>query len=456
MTVEVLAVGSTLGAIALAVRLSRFRAAADEQVKAAWSRSELVERELQDLRRHHAQLQQDQQFLTQFLREFPHLTRELHSGSTERQIPAILLNVVARSLSPRHSLVLVRRRSAETDPGRGSRLIVAAASRESRIPPGTEIAMGQGTLGFAAETQRVMNRADFDAETAVTRAGFRQDALSGFEPDLVAPMVFEGETLGLIALSRPARTADDAKAALRLVAQTGAQALQSAAAYTRIKHSAEVDGLTRIFNKRQMTKTLAELIYEASQGTDAVSIFLFDVDNFKHYNDANGHVAGDRLLQLLARLVQENIRKQDVFGRFGGEEFLLVLPHTRLPQALAVAEKIRWVVSAHPLPHRERQPLGCISVSGGVAEFPASALDSTALLRAADAALYEAKHQGRNLVLPAARAYLGEEEPAAAVEPSEAGGVPPRDRAAPAPPSRGMAGSGPEEERPSSLRAFRT
>jgi len=411
MTAEIIAAVATVCAISLAARLSRARAAAEDVLAAAWSRAEVVERELADLRRRHGQLQQDQQFLTQFLREFPHLTRELHSGSTGRQIPRTLLNVVMRSLSPRQALVLVRRRPTETDPGRGSRLIVAAASAECGVSPGTEIAMGQGRLGFAAETQRVMNRADFDAETAVARARFRQDALAGFEPDLVAPMVFEAETLGLIALARPARTAEDAKAALRLVAQTGAQALQSAAAYTRIKHSAEVDGLTRVFNKRQMTKTLAELIYEASQGTGAVSIFLFDVDNFKNYNDLNGHVAGDGILQLLARLVQENIRKQDVFGRFGGEEFLLVLPQTRLPQALAVAEKIRWVVSAHSFPHRERQPLGCVSVSGGVAEFPASAQDSTALLRSADAALYEAKHQGRNRVLPAARAYLSEEEP---------------------------------------------
>jgi diguanylate cyclase (GGDEF)-like protein len=141
-----------------------------------------------------------------------------------------------------------------------------------------------------------------------------------------------------------------------------------------------------------------------------LSVFLFDVDNFKNYNDLNGHVAGDHLLQMLARLVGENTRKTDVFGRFGGEEFLLVLPNTPLPHALTVAEKVRAAIASHALPFAERQPLGCISVSGGVAQYPIDALDSARLLHAADGALYEAKRQGRNRVLRATCEYLSEGE----------------------------------------------
>jgi len=399
-------------AVFLGLRLASQQSTSRSLVAALRSGAELVQRELHDLRRRYSQLQQDQQFATQFLRDFPHLSRELHSGSTERQIPLILLNVMMKCLAPKEAVVLIRRRGVDADPDRASRLVVAAAApRQSAVKLGSEIEIGQGTLGFAAETQRVMNRADFDAETAVARARFAKDGLPGFEPDLVAPMVFDEQTLGIIAVSRPSRMSDDAKAALRLVAQAGAQALHNAAAYTQIKHTAERDGLTRIFNKRQMTQTLSELIYEASQKGGPVSVFLFDLDNFKNYNDVNGHVAGDKLLQLLARLVQENVRKADVFGRFGGEEFLLILPETRLPQALGVAEKIRWVISSHAFPHADRQPLGCLSISGGVSEFPRDAQDSTALLRAADRALYEAKRQGRNRVLPAARAYLSDTEP---------------------------------------------
>ena len=125
----------------------------------------------------------------------------------------------------------------------------------------------------------------------------------------------------------------------------------------------------------------------------------------------NGHVAGDHLLRELAQLVVKTIREDDIFGRFGGEEFLLVLPDTELMEALVVAEKIRNAIEQGNLPFADRQPLGVLSVSGGVAAYPAHGLDATNLLQAADAALYTAKSQGLNRVLPARREYLSGNEP---------------------------------------------
>ena len=165
------------------------------------------------------------------------------------------------------------------------------------------------------------------------------------QPDLIAPLVFDQNTLGVILVQKP-RKAGDPKAALGLVAQTGAQVLHTAAQVTRMKTTAELDGLTRIYNKKHMDQQLNELVYRAAcaaydqraagqpSPAQALSVFLFDIDNFKHYNDTNGHLAGDRLLVELAALVQESVRKDDVFGRFGGEEFLLVMPHTSAAQAL--------------------------------------------------------------------------------------------------------------------------
>ena len=246
--------------------------------------------------------------------------------------------------------------------------------------PGTELIIGQGELGFAAEVQRVMARQDYDSLTSLTRQRLQSSGLPGFNVDLAAPMVFDGETLGLIAVSRPRQTAGDAKAVLRVVAQIGALAVHNATAYTEMKVTADLDGLTKVYNKRQMTQILAEQVFEAQQRASCVSIFLFDIDHFKSYNDLNGHVAGDKLLTRLAALVKENIRKDDVFGRLGGEEFLLILPHTRAPQAAAVADKVRMMLAAHTFPCGEKQPLGLVSVSGGVAECPLHASDSTRLL----------------------------------------------------------------------------
>ena len=383
--------------------------------------------QLSQLKRTNAALEDDLKLLTQFLKDFPRLARELYSGLTERQIPATLLSVVQRSLDPQHVAVLVRRADAKGDKGKPPRLVVAAAYPDgAAVKVGTEVALETGEIGFAAESQMVLSRQDLQAETAGSRIKPGPPLAGMAEPEFIAPLVFDQETLGVIVLSKP-RKSGDPKAALRLVTQTGAQVLHTAAQVSRMKTTAEMDGLTRIYNKKHLEQTLNELIYRAAcaaydqrsagQGApgQVLSVFLFDIDNFKNYNDTNGHLAGDKLLQQLAGLVNESVRKDDVFGRFGGEEFLLILPHTSANQALAAAEKIRALLASYPFAFAEKQPLGVISVSGGVAEYPLHGLDAAGLLHAADEALYEAKRGGRNRVLPARAA-----SPAPAPAPVEA------------------------------------
>jgi diguanylate cyclase (GGDEF)-like protein len=369
--------------------------------------------QLSQLKRANAALEEDLRFLTQFLKDFPRLARDLYSGLTERQIPATLLNIVQRSLDPQHVAVLVRRSDAKNEKGRGPRLVVAAAYPDgAAVKVGSEVPLGTGEIGFAAEAQMVVSRSDLQAETAKSRIK-PGPGLGGMpEPELIAPLVFDQETLGVIVLTKP-RKVGDPKTALRLVTQTGAQVLHTAAQVSRMKTTAEMDGLTRIYNKKHLEQTLNELIYRAACAAydqrsagqalpgQVLSVFLFDIDNFKNYNDTNGHLAGDKLLQELAGVVSECVRKDDVFGRFGGEEFLLIMPHTGAGQALQAAEKIRGLLASHPFAFAEKQPLRVISISGGVAEYPLHGLDAAGLLHAADEALYEAKRGGRNRVLPA-------------------------------------------------------
>jgi len=392
-------------------------------------RSESLEREAANMRRAQARLEEDQQFIFGFLKEFPHYAHELYGGVKERELPTVLLNVVMRSLRPAHGVILVRRGKTEGDARQGARLVVAAVAPEgSKIKVGTEIPTDKGDLAFVAQTQLVMSRQDLVTETTRGKLG-KEQSLPGFEADLVAPMVYDQDTLGLIALARPSKTSVDAKAALRLIAWAGGQALHNAATLSQMKVSADMDGLTGVFNKRHMTQTLSDLIYKlACKAYDAsattgrlkavtLSIFLWDIDNFKNYNDANGHLAGDQLLQELANLVAHTIRKDaDIFGRFGGEEFLVIFPNTNTAQAMVAAQKIRSVIETHRFPFGDKQPLGRISVSGGVAEYPYDGLDATGLLHKADEALYAAKRQGRNKVLAVTR-------PGEATDNAEAGAV---------------------------------
>jgi diguanylate cyclase (GGDEF)-like protein len=367
------------------------------------------------LERAHTQLEQDLRFLTQFLRDYPRLARELYSGLTERQIPGVLLSIVQRSLDPQQVVVLVRRADPGAYGGHAGRLVVAAA-----YPPGgatrvgTEIPLETGEIGFAVDAQVVVSRPDFEVEAIASRIKPGPPLEGMPEPDIIAPLVFDQETIGVI-LVKKTRKAGDPTTALRLVAQTGAQVLHTAATVRRMKTTAEMDGLTRVFNKKHLEQRLSDLIYQAAcaaydrRGAEqrpapSISVFLFDIDHFKNYNDTNGHLAGDRLLQELARLVNESIRKGDVFGRFGGEEFLLIQPQADAHAALAAAEKLRMLVASHAFAFGEKQPLGCLSISGGVAEYPRHGVDAAGILLAADEALYRAKRSGRNRVLLAGSA----------------------------------------------------
>ena len=108
-------------------------------------------------------------------------------------------------------------------------------------------------------------------------------------------------------------------------------------------------------------------------------------------------------MRQLAQLARRNTRRDDIFGRFGGEEFLLIYQHTSLAQGLAASENLRDKIAHFPFDSADRQPLGRVSVSGGVAEYPFDGVECDSLLRAADVALYRAKAQGRDRVLPATR-----------------------------------------------------
>jgi diguanylate cyclase (GGDEF)-like protein len=379
-----------------------------------------AQREAAGAQRQASQSEAERQFLARFIREFPLVTHELHTGARDREIPGLVLGLVTRLLEPQQAIVAVRRRGAESDPGREKRLTVTAvAPRHSYIAPRAEITLGWGELGFAAEAQRVMDRRDFDLAPPEQRSRMSADELPGFRPDLVAPLVVGERTVGLVAVAGPKSGSPEVKDVLRLIAQVAAVAMHEAARYSEMRLSASTDGLTGILNKGRVTQCLSESVEAARNEGGIFSIFLFDIDNFKHYNDRNGHPAGDRLLRALAGLVQSNIRRDALFGRFGGEEFLLVLPGAPKDKALAAAYNIRRLIAAHPFEFAAEQPLGCLSVSGGVATYPEDGCESATLLKAADEALYESKRSGRNRILPAVPLYLAGEtqEPPAVEEP---------------------------------------
>jgi two-component system, cell cycle response regulator len=160
------------------------------------------------------------------------------------------------------------------------------------------------------------------------------------------------------------------------------------------------DPLTGLFNRRYMTETLDRELQRACRENYPIGVAIFDLDHFKLFNDQFGHVAGDRILGELGQLLKKKTRHSDVACRYGGEEFLIVMPNATPALTMERAELIREQVGTLKIMHNG-QALDTLSVSAGVAVYPYHGKDANALLNAADSALYRAKAQGRNLVFMA-------------------------------------------------------
>jgi diguanylate cyclase (GGDEF)-like protein len=166
------------------------------------------------------------------------------------------------------------------------------------------------------------------------------------------------------------------------------------------------DPLTGLHNRRYMEARLAEELSRSRRYDYPMSFMMIDIDNFKLYNDRNGHQAGDRALEIVAQCLRAALRKVDVASRYGGEEFSILLPQTDLQEAGVIADRIRRKVSETKFPYGDAQPFGGVTVSIGLSSYSAALDSAEAIIRAADRALYHAKSHGKN------RAYAYQGAPA--------------------------------------------
>jgi diguanylate cyclase (GGDEF)-like protein/PAS domain S-box-containing protein len=160
------------------------------------------------------------------------------------------------------------------------------------------------------------------------------------------------------------------------------------------------DHLTGLFNRRYMEETLERELLRAARKQLSLGIIMLDVDNLKQFNDTWGHAAGDDILRELGSLLLRQVRGEDIACRYGGDEFILVLPDASLEVTRERAEMICKYAEQFHLQF-EGQSLAAVTLSLGVAVFPEDGATSTGILRAVDAALYRAKHEGRGRVVVA-------------------------------------------------------
>ncbi|MGN6512921.1 MAG: diguanylate cyclase [Lysobacteraceae bacterium] len=218
---------------------------------------------------------------------------------------------------------------------------------------------------------------------------------------LCLPLLAQGTPLGLLHVSGDATThRDQAQALLAHVAEQLGLALVNLQLRDKLRAQSLRDPLTGLHNRRYLDEALPREVNRCLRRHLPLAVLMLDVDHFKSFNDAHGHAAGDALLAAIARVLQDSVRGEDLVCRYGGEEFTVVLAEAARDDALQRAEQIRAAVALVTVQHL-RQTLGPRTVSIGLAMLPAQGETPEALLHAADHALYRAKSEGRDRVVPA-------------------------------------------------------
>lgn len=214
---------------------------------------------------------------------------------------------------------------------------------------------------------------------------------------LCVPLNAHGEVVGWVSLQGPGRgRIPDESLAVRLCEQLSL-ALANVRLRESLQHQAVRDGLTGLYNRRYLEESLAREIARCQRRDQPLAVLMIDVDHFKSFNDRHGHAMGDAALSAFARLLKAKCRAEDIACRYGGEEFTLILPETGLDTALERAEDIRAEAALLRIGDPTGTMLG-ITVSIGVALMPQHGAVGLELMRSGDAALYRAKHQGRDRV----------------------------------------------------------
>lgn len=319
----------------------------------------------------------------------------LHESLDASEVVARALELLPRLVDAHSWAVFVK-----TEQTNRLELVRAINAGELPVGPFVEIEQAPLPIARAVNEQRTIIAGTPGEETS--------SGLSSASSDLGAlcvPLIAKGKLVGAVQATRTssgrdAFTQEEARV-VELVCSSLATALANATAYYDATRQTLIDDLTRLYNVRYLYQTLEGEIRRARRYDSAVSVVFMDLDGFKLVNDAYGHRAGSATLTEVAHVITRSVRESDFVARFGGDEFVLMLPETSSKRALQMAERVRVRIESH----RFRGGVGAdiyLTASFGVASFPEHATQAERLIELADAAMYEAKQRDKNNVKLAA------------------------------------------------------
>jgi len=332
-------------------------------------------------------------FYDNLIDKLPFRTSEMISQGDPRRLARVLVDSIVDLFDPTQVVFFT------AIPEEKQLVLTDGFSTESS-KFGKRYDFGKGRPGVVALKGITMTTLDFLKESTMVKRRIREYQSSECQMDILSPLIKDGRLLGVVGMKRIGEDiTNNEKRVFRMVADMAANAFAFSYLLARYKKMAHRDGLTGLVNRKSFMTMFSHQLMQASVGNEELSVFMFDLDNFKVYNDRNGHLEGDELLKMISRMIQDNIRTHDVAARYGGEEFIILFPGLSRKRAFRVSEFLRKKIENHPFPHREGQPLGMVSISGGVASFPEDGDTVHDLISAADQRLYRAKNKGRNRIM---------------------------------------------------------
>ena len=213
---------------------------------------------------------------------------------------------------------------------------------------------------------------------------------------ICVPLNTKSRRFGMVIVEQKYNNAfDDSNVRLLdIIGQQVGIAMENAELYQRMQEMATTDGLTGVYNRQYFQERLGIEFENAKNEGYHLSLAIFDIDHFKRFNDTFGHLFGDKVLKSISERVRNSLRGNDLLARFGGEEFIILFPHTTLEEAYEKVESLRRLIAETQV--RDELISASVTVSFGISSFPEYASGEAELLRSADDALYRAKEDGRN------------------------------------------------------------
>lgn len=339
-------------------------------------------------------LRTELEYRSRFADSLQHFLERISGPNPENTYNSIVSNSKELLQSERASLLVLDEDSNE--------LILKAASGLATDPASVgPIGVGEGVSGEVINTGKPLIVTDVRSsgrKPAPRERSYKTESFISY------PITIGGRKIGVLNVTDKSSGQPFNEIDLTLLEMIGPQmavALERAEwqeRATEFQLMSITDSLTGLPNRRYLEERLAEELNRSKRYDYPMSFLMIDIDDFKVYNDKNGHQAGDLALQITAHCLKAALRAADVASRYGGEEFCILLPQTALAEAGTIADRIRHRVNTTHYPHGKAQPLGRVTISVGVSTFSPLINTSETIIAAADRALYHAKSLGKDRV----------------------------------------------------------